>query len=88
VVACEPTWKNRRTYQTVTNNACQNINAELLLVSRLEYAVRIVLSPLVVVVKIYEGESVSRLQVDVKRKTCDIRTWKKTFISRHILRQH
>jgi hypothetical protein len=24
----------------------------------------------------------------IKRKTCDIRTWKKTFISRHILHQH
>jgi hypothetical protein len=26
--------------------------------------------------------------MDIKRKTCDIRTWKRTFISRHILHQH
>jgi hypothetical protein len=26
--------------------------------------------------------------MEVKRKTCDIRTWEKTFISRHILYQH
>jgi hypothetical protein len=26
--------------------------------------------------------------MDIERKTCDIRTWKKTFISRHILHQH
>jgi hypothetical protein len=24
----------------------------------------------------------------IKRKTCDIRTWKETFVSRHILHQH
>jgi hypothetical protein len=26
---------------------------------------------------IYEGESVSRSQMDMKRKTCDIRTWER-----------
>jgi hypothetical protein len=26
--------------------------------------------------------------MDIKHITCDIRTWKKAFISRHILRQH
>jgi hypothetical protein len=25
----------------------------------------------------YEGESVNRSQIDIKRKTCDIRTWRK-----------
>jgi hypothetical protein len=35
----------------------------------------------------YEGESVNRSQIDIKRKTCNIRTWKKN-ISRHILYQH
>jgi hypothetical protein len=25
----------------------------------------------------YEGESVNRSQMDIKPKTCDIRTWKK-----------
>jgi hypothetical protein len=33
-------------------------------------------------------ESISRSQMDVKRKTCDIQTWKKSFISCHILHQH
>jgi hypothetical protein len=33
-------------------------------------------------------EEVNRFQMDIKRKTCDIRTWKKTFISRHILYKH
>jgi hypothetical protein len=39
----------------------------------------------------YEGESVNRSQMDIKRKACDIRILpppKKTFISRHILHQH
>jgi hypothetical protein len=38
-------------------------------------------------VVIYKGESVNRSQMDIKRKTCDIWTWKKK-ISRHILQQH
>jgi hypothetical protein len=38
--------------------------------------------------KCYEGESANRSQMDIKRKTCDIHTWKKTFISWHILCQH
>jgi hypothetical protein len=33
-----------------------------------------------------EGESVNRSQMDIKRKTCDIRTW--NFFSRHILHQY
>jgi hypothetical protein len=39
---------------------------------------------------IYEGESVNRSQMYsyIKRKTYDFRTWKKTFISWHILHQH
>jgi hypothetical protein len=37
---------------------------------------------------IYEEESVNRSQIDIKRKTCDIQSWKKTFISRHVLHQH
>jgi hypothetical protein len=36
----------------------------------------------------YKGESVNKSQMYIKRKTCDITTWKKTFISRHILFQH
>jgi hypothetical protein len=31
--------------------------------------------------RIYEGESVNRSEMDMKCKTCDIFTWKKTFIS-------
>jgi hypothetical protein len=33
VVACTPMWQNTRAYQTITNNPCPQINAELLLVS-------------------------------------------------------
>jgi hypothetical protein len=36
----------------------------------------------------YEGESVNRSHMDIKCKTCDVRTWKKTFISRHNFHQH
>jgi hypothetical protein len=36
----------------------------------------------------YEGKSVNMSEMDRKRKTCDIQTWKRTFISRHILYQH
>jgi hypothetical protein len=36
----------------------------------------------------YEGESVDRSQMDIKHKTCEIWTWKKTFISCNILHQH
>jgi hypothetical protein len=42
----------------------------------------------VVLFGIYEAESVNRSHMDTKRKTYDIRTWKKTFIPRHILHQH
>jgi hypothetical protein len=35
----------------------------------------------------YEGESVNTSQMDIKRNTRDVRTWKK-IISRHILHQH
>jgi hypothetical protein len=31
----------------------------------------------------YIRESVNRSQMDIKRKTCDIQTWKKAFISQH-----
>lgn len=42
-------------YQTVNSSTCPNINAELLLVYRLAYTINIILCPLVVVLKIYEG---------------------------------
>jgi hypothetical protein len=29
----------------------------------------------------YEGESVNRSQIDIKRETCDIRTWKAIYFS-------
>jgi hypothetical protein len=55
MTACKRTWQNTFAYQTVTNNTCQNINAELSMVSRLQFTMRIVLCPLVVVVKIYDA---------------------------------
>jgi hypothetical protein len=57
VVACKLTWQNMWAHQTITNNICQNINAELLLVSRVEHTIRIVLCPLVVVVNVYDAIS-------------------------------
>jgi hypothetical protein len=44
-----------RAYQITTNNSCPHINAELLLVSRMDYTVRILLCPLVLVVNINEA---------------------------------
>jgi hypothetical protein len=41
VVAYKPMRQNIQDYQTVANNPCQHINAELLLVSRMDYAMRI-----------------------------------------------
>jgi hypothetical protein len=41
-----------QTCQTVTNNSCLCINAELLLVSRMHYTMRILLCPLVLLVSI------------------------------------
>jgi hypothetical protein len=32
-------------------------------------------------IPLYEGESVNRPQMDIKRKTCDIRTWQKNYFS-------
>jgi hypothetical protein len=54
-VACKPMWQNMRAYQTVTNNRCPHINAELLLVPRMDYNMRILLLPLVLVVNINDA---------------------------------
>jgi hypothetical protein len=43
-------WINMRAYQTVINNSCPHINAELLLVSRMDTNFRIFLRLLVLVV--------------------------------------
>jgi hypothetical protein len=43
-------WRNMRTYQTIANNPCSHINAEQLVVSRMNYTMRIILCPLVLVV--------------------------------------
>jgi hypothetical protein len=44
-------WQNMQAYQIITNNICPNTDSELLLVSRLDYIVRIFLCPQVIVVK-------------------------------------
>jgi hypothetical protein len=43
-------WQNMQAYQTVTNNPCPHINVELLLLSRIDYTMRFLLCPLVLVV--------------------------------------
>jgi hypothetical protein len=48
-------WQNKWVYQTTTNNSCPHINAELLLVSRMDYTMRILLYPLVWVVIINDA---------------------------------
>jgi hypothetical protein len=40
---------------------------------------------IITLVAIYEGDSVNKSQVDIKRKACDIRTWKKKVYFWHIL---
>jgi hypothetical protein len=45
-------WQNMRAYQTITNNPWAHINADLLLVSEMDYTMRILLYPLVLVVNI------------------------------------
>jgi hypothetical protein len=57
VVACKPMWRNVRAYRTITNNPCPHINAELLLVSRMDYTMRVLLCPLVLVVNIHDAET-------------------------------
>jgi hypothetical protein len=52
VVACKPMWQNMRAYQIITNNPCSHINAELLLGTRIDYTMRILLCPLVLVMNI------------------------------------
>jgi hypothetical protein len=47
-----------RAYQTVTNYPCPQINAELLLVYRMDYTLRILLCPLVLVVNIDDAISI------------------------------
>jgi hypothetical protein len=37
VIACKTEWQNMWAYQTITNNPCPHINAELLLVSTQYY---------------------------------------------------
>jgi hypothetical protein len=46
-----------RAYKTVTNNPCPHNNAELLLVSKMDYTVNIILCPLVLVVNINDAIS-------------------------------
>jgi hypothetical protein len=47
-----------RAYQTITNNPCPHTNAELLLVSKMYYTVRILIYPLVLVVNIDNAVSI------------------------------
>jgi hypothetical protein len=45
--------QNMWAYQTITDNPCPDINAELLLVvSRMDYTMRILLCPLVLIVNV------------------------------------
>jgi hypothetical protein len=50
-------WRNMRAYQTIASNPCSQINAEQLLVSRMDYTMIILLCPLVLVVNIDDAVS-------------------------------
>jgi hypothetical protein len=50
VVACKLMWQNMRTCQTVIISPNPNIKAKLLLVSRMDYTIRILPYPLVFIV--------------------------------------
>jgi hypothetical protein len=43
MVACMLTWQNKWVYKTITSNPCPHINAELLLVSTMDYIMKIFL---------------------------------------------
>jgi hypothetical protein len=45
-------WQNMQAHQTITSNPCPHINAKLQLVSKMDYTVNILFSPLVLVVNI------------------------------------
>jgi hypothetical protein len=45
-------WQNKRAYKTITSNPCPHINAELLLVSKMDYTMKILLCEMVVVMNI------------------------------------
>jgi hypothetical protein len=57
VVACKTMWQNVRAYRTITKNPCPNMNAELLLESNMDYTMRILFCPLVLVVNIDDAIS-------------------------------
>jgi hypothetical protein len=46
VVACKLMWQNKWAYQRISNNPCPCINAELLLVFRMNYIMWTLLCPL------------------------------------------
>jgi hypothetical protein len=60
VVACETMWQNVRASKMITNNLCRHISAKLLLVSRMDYIMRILLCPLVLVVNINNAVATER----------------------------
>jgi hypothetical protein len=66
-------WQNMWVYQKTTNNSCPHINAELLLVSRMDYTMRILLCPLVLAVIIDDAvlkRASSVKSTDEKKKKC------------------
>jgi hypothetical protein len=52
VFACKPIWQDMKDHQIIINNPCSHINVELLLVSKMDNTMRIMLCPLVLVVNI------------------------------------
>jgi hypothetical protein len=63
MVARKPMWRNMRAYYTITIKPCPHINAELLLVSRTDYTMRILDCPLVLVVNIDDAVSIETCHI-------------------------
>jgi hypothetical protein len=57
VVAYKPMLQNMQVFQTVASNPCPHINAELLLVSRMDYAMKILLCTVVLDVNTHDAIS-------------------------------
>jgi hypothetical protein len=67
VVACKPMWQNMQAYQTIANNPCTHINAEMLLEFKMDYTMTILLCPLM---KLSLPKRISSGKSTVETKKC------------------
>jgi hypothetical protein len=72
--------QNMKACQKITNNPCAHINAELLLVPRMDYIMKILLCPLVLVVNIDDAVSTETCLI------CNEHWWNKEMLSTQLNR--